>query len=331
MADQFLSQDEVDALLAGVNGEPEQVEEEVKEEGVRSYDLARQERIVRGRMPTLEIINERFARNLRTGLFNFMRRNPEVAVGPVKVQKYNAFLASLVVPTNINLMQVRPLHGNGLLIFEPQLVFAIVDTLFGGSGRLHTRIEGRDFSPTEQRIIHRMVEVVCTEYAKAWEGIYPIKLEYQRSEVQPQFANIATPAEVVVTTSFTLEVADASGSVHLCIPYSTLEPLREILYSSLNADKTGGSNEWLEKMTSQISDAEVDLVAVLGGARITCAELLSLRSGDFVQLDIEPFIQAKVDETPVLECSYGLSGGRYALKVERFLHHPDEAGQRTPR
>src|SRR5690606_11294493 len=167
--------------------------EEAPEGGIRSYNLSSQERIVRGRMPTMEIVNERFSRNLRLGLFNFIRRSPEISVGGVQVQKYSAFLRELVVPTNFNIMAVRPLRGNGLGVSDPPLRFGVIDSLFGGNGKFHTRIEGRDFSPTEQRVINRLVDVVAEEYKKAWRGVYPIELSYQRSEMQPQFATIATP------------------------------------------------------------------------------------------------------------------------------------------
>ena len=225
MNQQILSQDEVDALLQGITGESQKLEqEETPSGGIRSYDLSSQERIVRGRMPTMEIINERFARNIRIGLFNFIRKSPEISIGGIKVQKYSAFLREIVVPTNFNIVSVKPLRGSGLIVCDPSLVFAVIDSLFGGSGKFHTRIEGRDFSPTEQRIITRLVEVVIAEYKKAWQGIYPLELEYQRSEMQPQFANIATPSEIVVATSFTMEIGETSGTVHFCIPYSTLEP-----------------------------------------------------------------------------------------------------------
>lgn len=167
MADDILSQDEVDALLRGVSGTSEADDAHIAP--VRPYDIGRQERIVRGRMPTLEIINERFARNLRIGLFNFIRRNAEISVGPVRVQKYSEFIRNLVVPTNLNLVHVKPLRGTGLLIFDPDLVFLVVDNMFGSDGRYHVRVEGRDFTPTEQRIIRRMLDVVFTEYQKAWE------------------------------------------------------------------------------------------------------------------------------------------------------------------
>ncbi|MDB6000670.1 MAG: fliM, partial [Rhizobacter sp.] len=199
MNQQILSQDEVDALLQGITGESQKLEqEEVQVGGIRNYDISSQERIVRGRMPTMEIINERFARNIRIGLFNFIRKSPEISIGGIKVQKYTAFLREIVVPTNFNIVSIRPLRGSGLIVCDPTLVFAVIDALFGGGGKFHTRIEGRDFSPTEQRIIARLVDVIIAEYKKAWEGVYPLQLEYQRSEMQPQFANIATPSEIVV-------------------------------------------------------------------------------------------------------------------------------------
>ena len=213
----FLSQDEVDALLRGVTGEPDEPEvEEEDSSGVRPYNLATQERIVRGRMPTMELINERFARYLRIGLFNYMHRSTEVSVGPIKVQKYSEFVRNLVVPTNLNLVQFKPLRGTGLVVFDPNLVFLVIDNLFGGDGRFHARVEGRDFTPTEQRIIQGMLDVVFTEYARAWAPVYAIELEYVRSEMNSQFANIATPSEIVIATTFTLELGGSQAEMHIC-------------------------------------------------------------------------------------------------------------------
>ncbi|HPU51928.1 MAG TPA: flagellar motor switch protein FliM [Burkholderiaceae bacterium] len=323
MADQFLSQEEVDALLDGVNGDtPETSSEE--QTGVRAYDLGKQERIVRGRMPTLEIINERFARNIRLGLFNFMRRNPEISVGQSKVQKYSAFLRNIVVPTNINIMSVRPLRGSALVICEPALVFTIIDNLFGGSGKLHTRIEGRDFSPTEQRIILRIVEVINEEYRKAWEGVYPLVFEYVRSEMHTQFANIATPSEIMVTTSFDIEIGEAGGAMHICIPYSTLEPIREMLYSSVRADQQQADKRWVNLLTQQLKSADVMLTAEFTSTQATVQQLMSLKPGDFIGLDLPETVIAKVDKVPVFECHYGVSSGRYAIKVNEIVTNPKE-------
>jgi flagellar motor switch protein FliM len=320
MNQQILSQDEVDALLQGITGESQKLEhEDVPEGAVRDYNLASQERIVRGRMPTMEIVNERFARNIRIGLFNFIRKSPEVALSGIKVQKYSAFLREIVVPTNFNIVSIKPLRGSGLIVCDPTLVFAVIDSLFGGAGKYHTRIEGRDFSPTEQRIITRLVDVIIAEYKRAWAGVYPLELEYQRSEMQPQFANIATPSEIVVATSFTLEVGDTTGTLHFCIPYSTLEPIRDVLYSTVQGDAAEPDRRWVNLLKQQIQAAEVELVAELATAPATVEQLLALKPGDFIELDLNPAIQAKVDGVPVIECHYGTSKGRYAIKVNQLL------------
>ena len=324
MSEAFLSQDEIDALLEGVTGESQKLaKEEFETGGIRTYDLSSQERIVRGRMPTMEVINERFARNLRVGLFNFIRRSPEISVGTVQVQKYSMFLRELVVPTNFNIMAVRPLRGSGLIVCEPTLLFGVIDSLFGGNGKFHTRIEGRDFSPTEQRVINRMVEVVSEEYKKAWKGVYPLELVYQRSEMQPQFANIATPSEIVVSTSFTLEIGDLTGSLHLCIPYSTLEPIRDILYSTSQGDSMEVDRRWVRLLSHEIQSAEVEITAELASTRTTIEQLLAMKVGDFIELERERLIQAKVDGVPVIEAEYGTHNGKYALKVQRLLRERD--------
>ncbi|MEO6030475.1 MAG: flagellar motor switch protein FliM [Burkholderiaceae bacterium] len=320
MNQQVLSQDEVDALLQGITGESQKLEQEEVDTGaIRNYDLASQERIVRGRMPTMEIINERFARNIRLGLFNLIRKSPEISVGPIKLQKYSAFLREIVVPTNFNIVSVRPLRGSGLIVCDPTLLFAVIDALFGGTGKHHTRIEGRDFSPTENRIIARLVEVITAEYEKSWQGIYPLELEYQRSEMQPQFANIAMPSEIVVATSFTLEIGEASGTIHFCIPYSTFEPIRDVLYSTIQSDANEPDRRWINLLTTQIQSAEVELVAELAQAPATVEQLLAFKPGDFIELDLNPSIQAKVVGVPVFDCHYGTSNGKYALKVDQLL------------
>ncbi|TIC81428.1 flagellar motor switch protein FliM [Crenobacter intestini] len=319
MADDILSQEEVDALLRGVTGDSEDEGDGADAGGVRSYDIGRQERIVRGRMPTLEIINERFARNLRIGLFNFIRRNAEISVGPVRVQKYSEFIRNLVVPTNLNLVHVKPLRGTGLLIFDPDLVFLVVDNLFGSDGRFHVRVEGRDFTPTEQRIIQRMLQVVFTEYQKAWEPVHPIEFTYLRSEMNTQFANIATPTEVVVAVSFHIELGAGGGDFHVCLPYSMVEPIRDLLSSTMQADRTEVDNRWVSLMSRQVQAAEVELSTTLASARITLGDVLGLKAGDVVMVDIPEKVVADVSGIPVLEGRYGTVDGHYALSVDKIL------------
>ena len=321
MADNFLSQEEVDALLKGVNGDQDDIQAPEDTSGVRPYNLATQERIVRGRMPTLEIINERFARLLRIGLFNFLRRSSEVSVGTVRVSKYSEFIRNLVVPTNLNLIHMKPLRGTALMVFDPNLVFLIVDNLFGGDGRFHTRVEGRDFTQTEQRIIQRILNVVFEAYAKSWEPVYPVEFEYIRSEMNTQFANIATPNEVVVATTFTLELGSVSGEMHFCMPYSMIEPIRDTLTSSLQCEALEVDKRWVRLMTQQIQIAEVEIVANLGTAKITLGEILNMKAGDVIPFSIPETVAATVDGVPVMDCSYGVFNGQYALRVEKLLSY----------
>lgn len=319
---EFLSQDEVDALLDGVADESPDAAAEPPADGVRPYDLSKQERVVRGHMPTLESINERFARNLREGLFNFMRRSPEVSVGTVRIVKYSAFLRDVVVPTNINIVQLRPLRGNGLFIFDPKLVFAVIDSLFGGSGRMHNRIEGRDFTMTEQRIIQRLLEVTMTEYQKAWAGTYPLAFEYLRSETQTQFASIATPSDIVVTTSFSIELGDSSGEFFICLPYSSLEPIRDLLVNSQQGDAKAPDKRWVTMLTKQVQSAVIELTADLAHGHATVEQLFNLNVGDFIEFDLQPTIVASVDGVPLFDGEYGVVNGRYAVKINEFLTAP---------
>jgi flagellar motor switch protein FliM len=319
MADDILSQDEVDALLRGVTGESEDFAAEEDTGGVRAYDIGRQERIVRGRMPTLEIINERFARNLRIGLFNLMRRTAEISVGPVRVIKYSEFVRNLVVPTNLNLVQVKPLRGTALFIFDPSLVFLVIDNLFGGDGRFHSRVEGRDFTLTEQRIIHRLLDTAFEQYGKAWENIHALEFEYMRSEMNTQFANIATPTEIVVVTTFNIELGAGGGDFHICMPYSMIEPIRDLLASSMQADRNETDERWVRQLKSQVQGAEVKLSANLGEATVTLGQILNLKAGDVISLDIPEAVVANVDGVPMFECSYGKVKGQRALKINEIL------------
>ncbi len=317
---EFLSQDEVDSLLRGVTGEADEVKATPEDRGeVRSYNLASQERIVRGRMPTMEIINERFARLFRIGLFNFIRRTPEISVGPVRVLKFGEFIRNLHVPTNLNIIQAKPLRGNGLFIFDPNLVFLIVDNMFGGDGRFHLRVEGREFTQTEQRIIQKMLEVVFETYSKAWEAVHPLSFEFVRSEMNPQFANIATPNEVVIVTSFEIDLGGNGGAFHVCMPYSMLEPVKDLLYSTMQGDHLAIDKRWQSLLSKQVQSANVELVATLGAANMTVEQVMKMHVGDVIPLSVDEYIIASVDGVPMMECKYGALNNQYALKIERML------------
>lgn len=326
-ADKFLSQDEIDALLKGVEGDDDGDAAHKDDGGARPYNLATQERIVRGRMATLEIINERFSRLLRVELFNFLRRTVEVSVGPVRIIKYTDFIRNLVVPTNLNLIHVKPLRGTGMMVLDPTLVFLVVDNMFGGDGRFHTRVEGRDFTQTEQRIIHRILNLVFDSYQKSWAPVYPIEFEYLRSEMNTQFANIATPNEVVVAITFNIELGPNSGEMHFCLPYAMVEPIKDLLTSPLQGENLGGDKRWVKLMTQQIQTAEVEIVANMATRKMRVADLLELKAGDVIPIQIEEVIQGCVDNIPVMDCRYGVFNGQYALRVEKLV--PANGSQET--
>ncbi|HRA62372.1 MAG TPA: FliM/FliN family flagellar motor switch protein, partial [Burkholderiaceae bacterium] len=179
------------------------------------------------------------------------------------------------------------------------------------------------FSATEHRVIARLVKVVADEYKKAWKGIYPIELEYQRSEMQPQFANVATPSEVVICTSFQLEIGEVAGAVHFCMPYATLEPIRDVLYSSTQGDSMEVDRRWVNVLTHEIQAVEITMVAELARTRTTVEQLLAMKAGDFIELDRAPRIQATIDGVPMFDCQYGTHNAKYAIRIDKSLRNYD--------
>jgi flagellar motor switch protein FliM len=248
-----------------------------------------------------------------------MHRTTEISVGPIRVQKYSEFIRNLVVPTNLNLVAAKPLRGTGLFVFDPNLVFLVVDNMFGGDGRFHTRVEGRDFTATEQRIIHGLLNVVFAEYARSWKPVYDLSFEYIRSEMNSQFANIATPSEIVISTTFSLEFGGSSAEMHICFPYSMVEPIRELLYSSMQSDQLSSDKRWIIMLRKQLKDADVEITARLATTTVTLGQILKMQAGDIIPINISEQITAQVDDVPLMECRYGQQGGQYALKIERFI------------
>jgi flagellar motor switch protein FliM len=319
MADNFLSQEEVDALLKGVNDAPSEIAVEESRSGAQPYNLATQDRIVRGRMPKLDFINERFARQFSIGLSGFLRRGAEITIGPLQVAKYSEFLRNLAQPASLNLVHMKPLRGSALMVFDPSLVFLLVDNLFGGDGRFQAKVEGRDFTQTEQRIIKRVLDIVFETYAASWEQVYPIAPEHIRAEVNPQYANIAMQNEVVVSTAFSIALGTVSGEMHICMPYSMIEPIRDLLGSAVQTEAQQTDQRWLSQMQQQIQAAEVQLVADLGTADSTLRAILNMKKGDVIPIGLTETVHATVDGVAVMECTYGKLNGQYALRVERLL------------
>lgn len=322
----FLSQDEVDALLAGVTGETEESSPESKESagGVRAYDLASPDRVIRHRMQTLELINERFARRLRGTMLSFMRRNADITVGSIRIQKYSDFERNLPVPSNLNMVSLKPLRGIALFTFDPNLVFLIIDSLFGGHGRYNTRVEGRDFTTTEQRIILRLLELTLDSYCSSWEPVYKIEAEYIRSEMHTKFASISSGNDLVVVTSFNIEFGAQGGNLNVCLPYSMIEPVRDLLIRPLQDTSNDAIDQrWTQQLTRQVRSAEVELAVDFVKINMMVRDLLKLQVNDVLPVEIPQTITAHVDGVPILEGSYGTFNNKYAIRVQKFLTHSE--------
>jgi len=313
---QVLSQGEVDALLRGVGDGDVETETDTPEEvsGVVPYDLTSQDRIVRGRMPTLEMVNERFARYTRISLFNLLRRTADVSVGGIQIQKFGEYVHTLYVPTSLNLVKLRPLRGSGLVVFDAKLVFKLVDNFFGGDGR-HAKIEGREFTPTEQRVISMVLEQAFVDLKEAWKSIMPIDFEFINSEVNPSMANIVSPSEVVVVSTFHIELDGGGGEMHITLPYSMIEPIRETLDSGMQSDIDEKDDRWIQALQDEILNATIDLNCIVAEKSIALRDILDLEVGDVIPIDMPDKLTLTANDVPVLRTKLGTSRGNMALQV----------------
>lgn len=310
----LLSQDEIDALLHGVDEGDIDTEEDVDEAGVRSYDLASQDRIVRGRMPTLEMINERFARYTRISLFNLLRRNADVATGGVQILKFGEYIHTLYVPTSLNLVKIRPLRGTALFILDAKLVFKLVDNFFGGDGR-HAKIEGREFTPTEIRVVQMVLQQVFVDMKEAWNAVMKVEFEYVNSEVNPAMANIVSPSEVVVVSTFHVELDGGGGDLHLAIPYSMIEPIREVLDAGVQSDVDDVDERWIKALQHDIMDARVPVNATVVEQRISLREVSKFKPGDVIPIELPETVTLLANRVPLFKAQLGRKDGSLALKI----------------
>lgn len=322
----LLSQDEIDALLHGVDSGDVDTEDENNLDGVaRNFDFASQDRIVRGRMPTLEMINERFARYFRISFFNMLRRTAEISVGGVQMLKFSEYMHSLFVPTSLNIVKIHPLRGKALCVIDPKLVFITVDNYFGGTGR-HAKIEGREFSGTETRVIELILEQAFSDLTEAWSPVLQVKYEYLTMEVNPQFANIVSPSEVVVVSSFHVELDGGGGTFHVVMPYAMLEPIRDILDAGVQSDRSEKDDRWTTALREEVKSAEVNLMCELAEANLTLGELLRLQEGDIIPIEYPEKITVVAEDVPVFRGTYGLHKGSKAVKVSEMVERPKISG-----
>jgi len=312
----LLSQEEIDALLHGVDDGEIETETDDAEEytGARAYDFTSQERIVRGRMPTLEMINERFARYFRITLFNFLRRSAEISISGIQVQKFSEYVQSLFVPTNLNIVKFMPLKGRALIVMEPRLVFTAVDNFFGGTGQFYNKVEGREFTPTEMRVIRLFIDMIFKDLQEAWRPVLALQFEYLTSEVNPQFANVVSPSEIVVISTMHVELDGGGGDINIVMPYAMIEPIRELL-DQVISDRGETDGRWQELLRKSVMNVPVTLDSLLIEKNMTVKDVMQLKKGDVIPVEMPDTVRLRAQAIPVFEGKIGLSDGNYAIKI----------------
>ncbi|KXI24149.1 flagellar motor switch protein FliM [Photobacterium sanguinicancri] len=320
----LLTQDEIDALLHGVDDvEDDDDLDDGGSSNATTFDFSSQDRIVRGRMPTLELINERFARHMRISLFNMLRKTAEVSINGVQMIKFGEYQNTLYVPTSLNMVRFRPLKGTGLITMEARLVFILVENFFGGDGRFHAKIEGREFTPTERRIVQMLLKLVFEDYREAWSPVMGVEFEYLDSEVNPTMANIVSPTEVIVVSSFHIEVDGGGGDFHVVMPYSMVEPIRELLDAGVQSDKMDTDVRWSKALRDEIMDVPVNMRAKLLDVNLSLRDLMELQTGDVIPIDMPEAATVFVEDLPTYRAKMGKSGDNVALKITEKLKRPD--------
>lgn len=318
--EKILEQAEIDALIKGVDTGVVSTQTVSATGEVRPFDFNSQLQRLSGRMPTLGIVNERFVRMLRNSLYNLVRRTPEITLKPMQLLKFGDYLPTVSFPSSLNLVKFNPLRGSALVVLDPQLVFAVVENFFGGSGR-QAQIEQREFTATEQRIIHMILRNVFADLREAWSPVAAVEVEYLQSESNPQLAGIVAPTDAVVLMSSHIELEGGGGSLQIVMPHAMLEPLREVLESGVGGDRQEKDERWSGRLRQEIEDTEVELKTLLGHSSLTLAELLNLKPGDVLPCDFAGKVMLMADDVPLFRGSFGLSRGQQAVKVETSVHH----------
>ena len=318
---EFLTQDEIDALLHGAD-EVEPDQPNVDANGVKVFDFGSQERIVRGRMPTLELVDERCARHMRISLFNMMRHSAEVSWIGVKMMKFGEYVQTLYVPTSLNMVRFRPLKGTALITLEARLVFILVENFFGGEGRFRAKIEGREFTPTERRIIQKLLRMVFEDYKEAWAPVMDVEFEYLDSEVNPSMANIVSPSEVLVVNQFHIDLDGGGGDMHIAFPYSMIEPIRELLDAGVQSDKGDTDVRWNKALREEVLDVLVDMRVKLLDTELNLGQILNLQAGDVLRVDMPDDLLVYIEDLPSYRAKLGRTKEKMAIRISDILKRP---------
>ncbi len=321
MSTDILSQDEVDALLGGVDdGAIDTTTDDAGPDGeTKTFDFNNQERIVRGRLPTLEMINDRFSRYFRVSFFNMLRKSPEISVNGIEMIKFSEYIHTLLVPTSLNMIKMAPLRGTGLIMLDPKLVFVLVDHFFGGDGTIQAKVEGREFTSTELRVIEKVVQMCFADLVKAWAPVMSVEYSYHNHEVNPHMANIVSPSEVIVVSNFHVELDGGGGDLHVVYPYSMVEPIRTVLDAGVQSDHGDLDERWAILLKEELMHAKINMQGLFIEKQLPVSDLINFKAGDIIPIDMPEQVVLLAEDMPIIRGQYGEHQGNTAVKVEDIV------------
>lgn len=330
---QVLSQDEVDALLSAVNDEGETessssgdggdfASEGENQENIQPYDLTNQDRVIRGRMPILEIIYERFIRQFRVSLSNSLRKISTISMISTDLLKFGEFVNTLPIPSCMCIMRFNELRGPALIVFESKLAYAIIDSYFGGTDRPFTKIEGKEFTSIELSFMRRVMDMAINDLEEAWAPVHRIDAQYVRTEINPQFVGVVPPSDVIITTTFEVEFESASGTIMVVIPYSTIEPIKQKLSSSFQSENDVVDTLWTRSLQEHVQNAEATAIVKLGETEMSIGDLVSLQIGDIIPLsqEVSGELDLEIEGANKMKCLIGTYKGNRAVQVTRRIN-----------
>jgi flagellar motor switch protein FliM len=320
--EKVLSQEEIDALVRGIDdGKIQATPEPVNDSGIAPYRFEDQDRIIRGRMPLLEIINDQFIKLFRNTLSSTARRTIDMSPKGVKMVKLSQFISTLPVPSSLHIFKMDPLPGNAFMVLESKLIFTLLDLFFGGSGKVACRIEGREFTAIEMRFIQKLVAMIFGDLEKSWQAVHPVRFNYVRTEINPQFLQVAPLTSQIILVSFAIEIEEFTGAIDLCIPSTLLDPIKNKLYSGRQKEQSETDHHWRDAFTNCLKGSEVEIVVELGRLKMTIETLLGLEKGDVLMLDKDASqsLLARIQGVPKFLGKGGLCGSNKAIQIEKRL------------
>ena len=321
--DDILSQDEVDALLKGMGGGDVETEDDSSVGGsAKAYDFTNQERIVRGRLPALDIINERFARGFQRHFNEMIMSSVEVTAGEVKIIKMIDYLRNLFVPTSLNIYRINPLNGVSLFTLDSKLIFTAVDIYFGGTGLLPFKIEGREYTPVEMSMVRSILDISAENLRKAWGPVMDIEIEYMHSEMNPKFAGIVDPTDMIIVSQINVRFEGVEGRVDIVMPYAMLEPIRDKLEEGMQNLQGESDNRWSRTLKEEAKNIEINLSVNLAELQMSMDDLMKMEKGDIIPLEMPKQVTIKAEGIAFVHGQLGESNNKKAVKIEKILHHP---------